>query len=144
MCFTYAGTSSPFEAKSRWQGKDSTRSLLPGARGTYREEITHDPFEDSPQQQQDWPYEEKYAQYAAQTRGATPSHHDHGEAECRDDEANEAHRRWVGISLVCIPNMRDLGSKVELLKELGRQGDICGCLVERWLDAVRVVRHVVL
>lgn len=134
----------PFDAKSLWQGKYGNKSLPLGAESTYREEIAHDPLKDGTQQQQDWSYKEKYAQHTAQTRSATPSHHDHGEAECRDDEANEAHRRWVGISLVCVPDMRDLGSKVELLKELGRQGDVRGSLVERGFDAVRVVRHVVL
>ena len=118
------------------------RLLVP--KFTHREEIAHNPLKDSTQQQQDWPHEEKNARHSTEARRTTPTHHDHSEAERRDYKTDETHRRRVGISFVRISDMRDLGCEVEFLEELGGQGDVCGSLVERGLDAVGMVRHGVL
>ena len=96
-----------------------TSTLFLGERNTHREEIPHNPFKDSTQQQQHWPNEEEDHKHAAKTRRTTPTHHDHSEAERRDNKAHEAHRRWIGISLVRVSDMRDLGREVEFLEELG-------------------------
>lgn len=40
--------------------------------------------------------------------------------------------------------MRNLGREVELLEKIGKRCDIGGSLVERRLDDVRVLRHLVL
>lgn len=139
-----AGTPLSFETWNQWQVEAKIGSPALGGRSTHWEEVAHNPLKDSTQQQQDRPDEKENPQHAAEARRTTPTHQYHSEAESRDDKADKAHRRWVGISLVRISDMGDLGREIELLEELGRQGDVCGNLVERGLDVVRVVRHIVL
>ena len=50
--------------------------------------------------------------------GASPAHHDHGEREGRDDEADEAEGCRVGVALVGVADVGDLGCQVELDRSL--------------------------
>jgi hypothetical protein len=97
---------------------------------TNRKEIPHHPLENRAQQQQHRPNKEENPRDTTQTRRTAPAHHHHGEAESRDDKADKAHGRRIGEAFVGIADVRDLGSEVEFLKELGGEGDVCGSLVE--------------
>jgi flagellum-specific peptidoglycan hydrolase FlgJ len=97
---------------------------------TNRKEIPHHPLENRAQQQQHRPNKEENPRDTTQTRRTAPAHHHHGEAESRDDKADKAHGRRIGEAFVGIADVRDLGSEVEFLKELGGEGDVCGSVVE--------------
>lgn len=89
---------------------------------TYGEEVAHDPFEDSSEAEKHRTSEEEDTDNTSKTASTSKAHQDHRKGKSRDNETSEAHGYGIGETLDIVTMARGLGSKVQLLEQLWRDG----------------------